>query len=549
MSGSEASSCASSPTSTLSTSSPPYISAPSSPEKTKEKQLFETVSASSVEYAEIKNKVRAYEMEIDSSQQCSVRPQAVDKRKPSHHKKENGTQKNLKESSPHCKTAKTPPHAKESCLNSKGSAGGQPQKQTKKSGRQGEGTHGNEGENIPNTSACRGRSQSGGALFAAASSIDMIKLPTAIISNENYCDACYMENEKGLGCMNTIIKHCEELQLLEMCTRLQPRPATKKEILSVHEEEIFESLSKGTKKCIHHPVISDNVLTAAGSTVELIQEITSGRAQNGMAVIQASDQFMSSCDAPPTIHLNNAAIGAHYAIDNLGLRRVLIINWDGPNGTDTQQIFFDDPRVLIFSIHLTKQNPQENVKDKMGDLKGLGSNLDIELNCHALHCEDYYSVFHQLLLPVAYEFSPELVIVSANWELSLHYENIHPAVYSHLAGLLMPVALGHLMVVLEVGEFKEAIAERVAAILHTLKDKPSEFIQVPTSNPSLEVQQAIINVMSAQQANWKSLRLHAQASIISHKSKTDSASHIKPRPRKDCSCQLQRLGKVEKYVL
>ncbi|XP_071547214.1 uncharacterized protein HDAC6 isoform X2 [Panulirus ornatus] len=542
MSCTETSSCASSPISTPSTSTPPYVSAPSSPEKPKERKLFETASVTSVEHDECKIKTSMDEMEVDSSKHSSGSPCALEKRKLLHHKKENSMQKNLKESLLHSKTAETPPHGKESCLTSLGSASGQLKKLRRKCSKRGEGTRGDEDESLPNTRICHGRyDHCQGALLPATSIIDMIKVPTAIIYTENYCVACCMEHGQGLS-MKTIIKRCEELQLLEMCHRLQPRPATKKEILSVHDEEIYQSLHKETKKCIHQTVISDNLLAAAGSTIELVNEITSGRAQNGIAILQVADQCMPSFDASPNVQLNNVAIGAQFAIDNLRLSRVLIIYWDGQSGADTQLVFRDDPRVLVFSVCLTKLNPQENVKGKIVDLAELGNTLNIELSCHALHCEDYYSIFHQLLLPIAYEFSPELVIVSASCGLSLQTKNIHPEIYSHLTGLLMPIAQGHLMFVLEAGEFKEVMAERVTAILSALQDKPSEFMQVPASNPSHEVQQAIIDVMSAQQANWKSLRLHPQASVISNKSKNNSAFHVKPYPEKDCSCELQRLA-------
>lgn len=51
---------------------------------------------------------------------------------------------------------------------------------------------------------------------------------------------------------------------------------------------------------------------------------------------------------------NNVAVAANHALENLGLSRILIIDWDVHHGQATQQMFYDDPRlafcIKIFSL-------------------------------------------------------------------------------------------------------------------------------------------------------------------------------------------------------
>ncbi|KAG7171304.1 histone deacetylase 6-like [Homarus americanus] len=528
-SGSEASSCTSSPVSTPSTNSPPYISAPSSPGKSNAFRLTGPGRAAPMACGESETRICTSEMQVDSCTQFSVTAQPQDEANPSGKKKKIGT-KNKTGSSPAGKALEAPPQIKEQC-----------KKVRRRSERQ-EVPPNPERSNFPLTPTRPGRPRSDGALRAAAASVDMLKGPTAVISNEDYCNVCCVEYMQGPGIIKAIIERCKELKLLEKCTRLKPRPATEAEILAVHGEERLKAIPRGTRKCIYHPVDGDDILTAAGSTVELVQEIVSGKAQNGIAIIIPSGHLVSGSSTPPSGYLNNTAIAARYALDNLGLSRVLIVDWDGQHGIGTQHIFYSDPRVLVFSVLLhSSQDPEEGDKNKTGILEGHGYNFNVKLNCHVFQNEDYYSVFHQVLLPVAYEFSPELVIVSAGFELALHSENIHPGIYSHLTAMLMPIAQGRLAVVLEAGKCKEAMAEGVAATLRTLLDKPSEPMPMPLNDPSPEVKKAITEVMTAQKTNWDSIRYHAQTSLISYKPKVDSSPVIKPL-KHPYSHHLQKLG-------
>ncbi|KAK8746020.1 hypothetical protein OTU49_017225, partial [Cherax quadricarinatus] len=524
VSGSEVSSCASSPISTPSTNSPAYVSAPASPEKLNEKLQRESDAATPVDLIDIETKSCSEKLEVDSSPR-SVRARIIDRKNPSIEKEESSTN-DIEEPSVDSNTSEIP-------LQTRAGQGGQSKKTRKRSGKQQGRIPSHERGNLSRTpTRTRKSSWSEGALRAAASSIDKIKGPTAVISNQDYCDTSSLEYIEGAGNIKNIIKRCSELNLLETCTKLKPRPATEAEILAVHNEETLKNIPRGA--------VYDDILTAAGSTVELIQEIVLGRAQNGLAIIQSSGHLMSETSASSNICLNNIAFGTRYALDNLSLRRVLIIDWDGQHGNTTQGIFDDDPRILVFSIHICScQKPEENTFDKMREHRGQGYNFNVKLDCSVFQ-SDYYSIFYQLLLPVAYEFSPELVIVLAGYNLSLHSENIHPVIYSHLTSLLMLLAHGRLAVVVEVGRCKVAMAEAVAAILRALQDKPFEHMPFVTNESSPEVKQVIIDALTTQKTNWSSLRHHAQTSSIACKQNVNSPI-IRPCQH-DYSSQIQILG-------
>src|SRR6185437_13195809 len=83
-------------------------------------------------------------------------------------------------------------------------------------------------------------------------------------------------------------------------------------------------------------------------------------------------------------------------------------------------------------------------------------------------------------LPIAYEFNPELVIVSAGYDAAIGCPEgemrVTPAGYAHLCHSLMSLAEGRICVVLEGGYCLASLAEGASLTLRTLLGDPCPFI-------------------------------------------------------------------------
>lgn len=86
----------------------------------------------------------------------------------------------------------------------------------------------------------------------------------------------------------------------------------------------------------------------------------------------------------------------------------------------------------------------------------------------------------------------------------------------------MPLAQGHLAVMLEVGNAKEITKDIAAATLSALLDKAVELLPVIYENTS-EVQDSVVNMINVQATTWKSLKQHAQASCINAKKQANAS--------------------------
>ena len=98
-----------------------------------------------------------------------------------------------------------------------------------------------------------------------------------------------------------------------------------------------------------------------------------------------------------------------------GLRRVAIVDWDVHHGNGTQEMFYDDPRVLYVSLHQSPFYPGTGDANETGAGEGRGFTVNIPLSEGAGEAV-YAAAFDRVVLPILDDYSPELVLVSAGFD-------------------------------------------------------------------------------------------------------------------------------------
>lgn len=256
----------------------------------------------------------------------------------------------------------------------------------------------------------------------------MIRGDTGIIYDESMALHRCLWDESYPECperYSSVINRCEELKLIKRCKELKARLASKEEVLKIHTDQHYELL-KSTQNCKDqdkmeelsshydaiyiHPTTFNLSLLACGSSIELVDKIIDGQIQNGMAVIRPPGHHAMSSEFNGYCFFNNVAVAAQHALDNRDISRILIVDWDVHHGQGTQRVFYDDPRVVYFSIHRFEYgtfwpNLRESDFDYVGEGAGTGKNVNVPLNKIGMKNEDYFAIFQQLLLPIALEVS------------------------------------------------------------------------------------------------------------------------------------------------
>jgi acetoin utilization deacetylase AcuC-like enzyme len=264
---------------------------------------------------------------------------------------------------------------------------------------------------------------------------------------------------------------------------IEPRFATLDEILWVHDPQYVDLIldSAGRTQVRYDPDTVASPQTykaawlAAGGVMEAIKAVLTKRVRNAFALVRPPGHHAHRDRAMGFCIFNNEAIGARYAMKVHGIERVLIVDWDVHHGNGIQSIFYDDPQCLYFSAHRVAFYPWTGEEQEVGAGAGEGYvvNVPLEPGCSNT-C--YGNAFRQLLWPIAQQYQPELIMVSAGFDTHhndpLGSMNVTAEGFARMTSLLMELAAElcdeRLVLVLEGGYNPQALRDSVEMVLWEL---------------------------------------------------------------------------------
>mmetsp|Transcript_37528 Transcript_37528/g.72711 ORF Transcript_37528/g.72711 Transcript_37528/m.72711 type:complete len:668 (+) Transcript_37528:110-2113(+) len=225
--------------------------------------------------------------------------------------------------------------------------------------------------------------------------------------------------------------------ILKQCRRVPGRMATKEEICSVHTAPFYRMI-KATKHMydtnaknvsVHLDEEKDTYVNefsfdaaslSAGGLIELASRVVEGRLKNGFAILRPPGHHAEKCKAMGFCLFNHIAITAKMMQKRYSqVEKILIVDWDVHHGNGTQKSFETDPSVLYFSVHRYEGGsffPGSGKYSSVGRKAGVGKTVNVPLPCPGYGDTEYMQVFSQILLPIAREYEPDLVLVSAGFD-------------------------------------------------------------------------------------------------------------------------------------
>ncbi|XP_026369160.1 histone deacetylase 6 isoform X3 [Ursus arctos] len=327
-----------------------------------------------------------------------------------------------------------------------------------------------------------------------------------------------------------IMRRLEELGLAGRCLTLPTRPATDAELLTCHSAEYVGRLRATAKmktRELHRegsnfdsiyicPGTFACAQLATGATCRLVEAVLAGEVLNGAAVVRPPGHHAERDAACGFCFFNSVAVAARHAQAISGhALRILIVDWDVHHGNGTQHIFEEDPSVLYISLHRYDHGTffpmgDEGASSQMGRAAGTGFTVNVAWNGPRVGDADYLAAWHRLVLPIAYEFNPELVLVSAGFDAArgdpLGGCQVSPEGYAHLTHLLMGLANGRIILILEGGYNLTSISESMAACTRSLLGDPPPLLTL--ARPPLSGALAsITETIQVHRRYWRSLRV------------------------------------------
>ena len=232
---------------------------------------------------------------------------------------------------------------------------------------------------------------------------------------------------------------------------------------------------------------SDCVFMSCGGAIQAVEAVMKDRVKTAFANIRPPGHHASNQDIGGFCFINNAAVAARYALDDLGANKVIVFDWDVHHGNGTQDIFQDDERVMYLSIHRYDNGGYypymcKSSGEYFGVGEGKGFSFNVGWNTEEIGKEsligdgDYKLAFDNVIWPLAESFNPDLIIVSAGFDAMkedpLGKLSVSENVYAYMTKQLMTCGEGKLVLLLEGGYNLETMSRGAVTCIKTLLGQP-----------------------------------------------------------------------------
>ncbi|XP_043389166.1 histone deacetylase 7 isoform X12 [Chelonia mydas] len=347
------------------------------------------------------------------------------------------------------------------------------------------------------------------------------------------------------GRIQSIWSRLQERGLRSQCECLRGRKATLEELQSVHTERhvflygtnplnrlkldngklagilsqrMFVMLPCGgvgvDSDTIWNELHSSNAARwAAGSVTDLAFKVATRELKNGFAVVRPPGHHADPSTAMGFCFFNSVAIAAKQLQQKGKLSKILIVDWDVHHGNGTQQVFYKDPDILYISLHRHDDGnffPGSGAADEVGSGAGEGFNINVAWTGGLdppMGDPEYLAAFRTVVMPIAHEFSPDVVLVSAGFDAAdghpppLGGYKVSAKCFGYLTRQLMSLAGGAIVLALEGGHDLTAICDAseacVSALLgNELDPLPEESMRQKPNPNAVRSLEAVIRVQS-----------------------------------------------------
>lgn len=199
--------------------------------------------------------------------------------------------------------------------------------------------------------------------------------------------------------------------------------ATREQIIRVHPDSYFDELLNSVPEHgIRHldpdtamsPGTMKAALRSAGAGVMATDLVMSGEIENAFCAVRPPGHHAETAKAMGFCFMNNVAIAARHAVEAHGLERVAIVDFDVHHGNGTEDIFRNDPRVMMAGIFQHPFYPYCGTDNPPPHM----CNVPLPAGTRG---DAFRQVFGDIVIPALRAHNPQMIFISAGFDA--HYED------------------------------------------------------------------------------------------------------------------------------
>ncbi|MBD1139189.1 histone deacetylase family protein [Pelagibacterales bacterium SAG-MED46] len=191
-------------------------------------------------------------------------------------------------------------------------------------------------------------------------------------------------------------------------------------LINTHSTEYIEMVSKLFPKnglafldgdTIISPGSKEATKDAVGSIITAIDGVENKEFKNAFCAVRPPGHHAEKNKAMGFCIYNNVAVGANYLIGKYNYSKIAIIDFDVHHGNGTQDIFYDNEKVLYISTHQYPYYPGSGSEKEKGKFNNI-LNIPLEAGTTA---EEYLNAYEYVLKKLK-EFKPDFLLFSAGFD-------------------------------------------------------------------------------------------------------------------------------------
>jgi acetoin utilization deacetylase AcuC-like enzyme len=197
--------------------------------------------------------------------------------------------------------------------------------------------------------------------------------------------------------------------------------ATREQLLRAHSPALVQRLldhavDSGLRRIdadtAMSPDSAEAALRAAGAVCAAVDAVMGDDTRRAFCAVRPPGHHATRTEAMGFCLFNSVAIGALQAIAAHRLTRVALVDFDVHHGNGSQDIFWNEPRVLYVSSHQQALYPGTGERDERGGVRNI-INAPIREGSGGAELRRIYS---ERLLPELDDFRPQLLLISAGFD-------------------------------------------------------------------------------------------------------------------------------------